>query len=61
MRYRPIETHSPSYDRNSRKEIRHDQGNGFSRAGNRAGQHLESPMTHRPKDVMPIEQQQALP
>ncbi len=60
MRYRLNRTQSANYDQNSRKEIRHDHGNDFPRAGNRAGHHLESPMTHRSEDVMPIEQS-ALP
>jgi len=56
MRYRPNRTQSPSYEPEHRKGIRNDQGNSKLRAGYRAGHHLESPMTHRPKDVMPIEQ-----
>lgn len=55
MRYRPIGTHSTSNEQNHGKDIRNDQGNCIPRAGNRAGRHLESPMTHWPKDVMPIE------
>lgn len=49
MRYRLTGTHPAS-----REEIRNERDSGIPRAGNRAGHHLGSPMTHRHEDVMPI-------